>query len=138
MALAFLYCNVYAAVFLLFKEVISALNVTFKYAPVELLLPSALHLLALNEVIFGAVYGRTFTSHVVDAVLPLESVTVVCIVNVPLPDSADVVTLAVVYVLPSILVLYDLIVEPWLPDALTSIFSFDLPCTYAPYVVRYV
>ena len=60
-------------------------------------------------------------SHVVDAVLPLESVTVVLIVSVPLPASAAVVTLAEVYVLPSMVVLYDLIVEPWLPAALTSI-----------------
>ena len=48
----------------------------------------------------------------VDAVLPLESVTVVLIVNVPEPDKADVVMLAEVYVFPSMVVLYALIVDP--------------------------
>ena len=46
------------------------------------------------------------------AVLPLESVTVTLIVNVPLPAIVSVVNDAAVYVLPSAVVLYALIVDP--------------------------
>ena len=98
--------------FLLFNAVTEESKVIFRYAPVVFVLPSELHLFTDSEVIFGAEYGRTVTSHVVDAVLPLESVTVVLMVNVPLPDNADVVTFAVVYVFPSMVVLYALMVEP--------------------------
>ena len=98
--------------FLAFKLVTLLLNTTAKYAPEVSLFPEASHRVTVNEVIFGAEYGRTLTSQVVDAVLPLESVTVVLIVNVPEADKAVVVTLAEVYVLPSIVVLYALIVDP--------------------------
>ena len=43
---------------------------------------------------------------------PLESVTVVEIASVPLPEIDAVVKLAAVYVFPSAVVLYPLIVDP--------------------------
>lgn len=61
------------------------------------------------------------------AVLPLESVTVTEMVSVPLPEMASVVKLAEVYVLPSAVALYDLMVEPLLPDAVAVTLNFDIP-----------
>ena len=69
-----------------------------------------------------------------EAVLPLESVTVTLMVNVPLFDNAEVVKDFEVYVFPSTVVLYDEIVAPSLPDAVMTIFRFETVCIYPPYV----
>ena len=88
------------------------LNTTAKYAPEVSLFPEASHRVTVNEVIFGALYVSTVAVVLAVAVLPLESVTVTLIVNVPLPAMASVVNDAVVYVLPSAVDLYALIVDP--------------------------
>ena len=61
------------------------------------------------------------------AVLPRESVTVTLIFSVPVPAITPVVNDAAVYVFPSAVVLYDLIVDGGLRDAVASIFSFAYP-----------
>jgi hypothetical protein len=105
----------------------SLLNVMPKYAPDVLLFPFASHRLTVNAVIFGAEYGNTEAVVLAVAVLPLESVTVTLIVNVPLLAITLVVNAAAVYVLPSAVVLYCLMVEPLLPDAVTFTLNFDFP-----------
>ena len=125
------------AVFLLFNDVIELLNLAARYAPELLLFPFASHLNTVKDVIFGAEYGRTVAVVLAVAVLPLESVTVTEMVNVPLPATTPVVKLAVVYVFPSAVVLYAFMVEALLPEAVISTLNFDIPCTYAPYVEAY-
>ena len=85
---------------------------TAKYAPELLAFPLASLLNTDIALIFGAIYSNTLTSVLAVFVRPLESVTVVVMVSVPATVMTPVVTVAAVYVLPSAVVLYDLIVDP--------------------------
>jgi hypothetical protein len=65
-------------------------------------------------------------------VLPLLSVTVTDIVNVPALEIAAVWKLAPSYVMPSKVVLTDDIVLPYMPAAVIFTFNFDSDDTYTP------
>ena len=82
------------------------------YAPEELADPSELQRAALTALMIGEEYAKTAIFSESVAVLPLESVTVELIFNVPLPLIAPVVKEADVYLLPSTEVDRLLMVEP--------------------------
>ena len=82
------------------------------YAPDELAEPSELQRVALTALMIGEAYAKTAIFSESVAVLPLESVTVELIVNVPLPLITPVVNEADVYLLPSTEVDRLLTVEP--------------------------
>ena len=103
------------------------LNKTDKYAPELFLFPSASQRFTESAVIFGGAYARTVAVALAVAVLPLESVTVTLIVTFPALETAPVVNDAAVYVFPSAVVLYALIVEPYNPEAEIVTFNFDKP-----------
>ena len=87
--------------FLLSIGVTTELNLTAKYAPLELGLPEESLLLTDNDVNFGFAYSATVIVVLVVSVRPLESVTVASTVNVPLPEITLVVNEDDPYVLPS-------------------------------------
>jgi hypothetical protein len=103
------------------------LNLTVMDVPESFGLPELSLLYAENAVIFGGEYAVTVIVVLAVAVLPLESVTVVLIVNVPLLDITPALNEAEVNVFPSKVVFLDLIVAPCIVVSFNLTERLDCP-----------